>query len=108
MNLSNDKKQQIELIKLVYKEHIDFNTYSFKSLDYYCEQLGRNKVIKQLEQVIVYAPYSVLQNTQSICITFDGSIISFKNKDNKVIFKTYGQSYEDIVGLDKVKGFILD
>lgn len=108
MNLSNDKKQQVELIKLVYEEYIDFNTYDFKSLDYYCEQLGSKEVVKQLEQVIVYAPYSVLQNTQSICINFDGSVISFRNKDNKVIFKTYGQYYEDIVGLDKVKGFILD
>lgn len=107
-NLSSDKIQQIELIKLVYENYIDFNDYNTKKLDYYYEQLGKDKMIKQPEQVIVYAPSHILHNTQSICIINNGKIINFKDKNNNSIFKTYGQAYEDIVGLDKVKGFILD
>lgn len=56
----------------------------------------------------VYAPAIILEKTVSIKITYDGLKVSFFNKDGDIIFITFGQSYEDVVGLDKVKGFILD
>lgn len=108
MNLTNTELREIEMINIVYSGYLDFSKFETKSVDYYCEEFGSKVYIKQNKKVTVYAPASVLKETESVSIDVKGYIIEFLDKDKQPLMRTYSKAYEDVVGLNSIKGFILD
>lgn len=107
MNLKNYELNCIETIKVVYDGYINFDEFTTKRVDCYIQNLFKDDFIKEKNPVLIYVSKQIAEKCTSVKIN-NNHTIEFSDNEHNILLKTYSDCLEDIVGLENIKGFLID
>lgn len=107
MVLSKHTIDCIESIKTVYEPYINFDEYEFKKVTRYDQNLFNDLYTKQDDMVLIYVHKNIADKCIKVKIN-NNYTISFIDDEDNVLLNTFADCIEDIIGLHRIKGFVID